>query len=49
MHIGKLIESQGRYNLTIPKEIIKKKGWKRGQELIVILNEKGNSEIRDRI
>ena len=43
----KLIESQGRYNVTIPTDIIKKKKWKKGQELLVRLNEKDNLEIEE--
>ena len=45
--MAKLIESQGRFNVTIPKDIIKRKKWKRGQELFVALNDKENVEIKE--
>ena len=43
----KLIETTGRFNVTIPKDIIKKKRWKKGQELFVTLNKEGNVEIME--
>jgi len=47
MYMVKLIESQGRWNVTIPKDIIMKKKWKKGQGLWVKINEKDNVEIEE--
>ena len=41
----KLQEMMGQFSVTIPKSKIKRKGWKKGQELDVDFNEKGNLEI----
>jgi bifunctional DNA-binding transcriptional regulator/antitoxin component of YhaV-PrlF toxin-antitoxin module len=41
----KIQESSGRYSITIPADLIKKKKWRKGKELIIILNNKGNLEI----
>ena len=43
----RLQESKGRYFVTIPKEIIAKKKWKKGIMLVVSFNERGNVEIMD--
>ena len=43
----RLQESKGRYFVTIPKEIIIKKKWKKGTILVVSFNERGNVEIMD--
>ena len=43
----RLQESKGRYFVTIPKEIIMKKKWKKGEILVVSFNERGNVEIMD--
>jgi len=41
----KLQEIKGQFTITVPKELIKKKGWKKGQSLIFVFNERGNLEI----
>lgn len=43
----KLQESKGRFSITIPREYIKKKGWKKGEKLILSFNERGNIEVMD--
>jgi len=43
----KLQESKNRYFVSLPAEIIKKKKWVKGEELIVSFNERGNVEITD--
>lgn len=43
----KLQEANNRFFLSIPKEYIKKKKWKKGEELLVSFNERGNIEITD--
>lgn len=41
----KIQETKGRYFITLPKLMVEKKGWKKGQELFFIFNERGNIEI----
>ena len=41
----KLQEHNQAYNLNIPKSIAQAKGWKRGTELQIKLNQQGNLEI----
>jgi len=43
----KLQESKNHYSITIPKQFVKAKGWEKGQELPVNLNDKGNIEIKE--
>lgn len=43
----KLQESKHRFFVSIPAEIIRKKKWVKGEELIVSFNERGNVEITD--
>ncbi|TAL51935.1 MAG: AbrB/MazE/SpoVT family DNA-binding domain-containing protein [Nanoarchaeota archaeon] len=35
-------DRNGQYKITLPKQITKAKGWKKGDKLKIILNEKGN-------
>ncbi len=37
----------GRYFITVPKVMVKKKGWEKHQELLFMWNERGNIEIHD--
>lgn len=41
----KLQETFGQFSITLPKSKILRKGWKKGQELDIDFNEKGNLEI----
>lgn len=43
----KLQESKNRYSITIQKKFVKAKGWEKGQELLVNLNNDGNIEIKE--
>ncbi|MFH1256951.1 MAG: AbrB/MazE/SpoVT family DNA-binding domain-containing protein [Candidatus Diapherotrites archaeon] len=43
----KLQQSKNFFFLTIPKEYVKHKGWKKGQELLVLLGEKGDLLIKE--
>lgn len=43
----KLQESKNRWFVSIPAEIIRKKKWSKGEELIVSFNERGNVEVTD--
>jgi len=36
-----------KYSITMPRLMIDKKGWKKGQELFFVFNERGNIEITD--
>lgn len=36
---------KGRYYLTIPKMLVERKSWKKGQELFLAFNEKGRIEV----
>ena len=43
----KLQESGDRYFITIPKDMVEKKGWKKAQPLFFTWNERGNIEIHE--
>jgi len=43
----KLQEVKGRYFMTIPKEYIQQKGWKKGEVLIIGFDSNGNIIIKD--
>jgi hypothetical protein len=45
--MAKLQESKGRFSVTLPKEYIEKKKWKKGETLLISFNERGNLEIAD--
>ncbi|KKN07134.1 hypothetical protein LCGC14_1070180 [marine sediment metagenome] len=45
LRMVKLQEMMGQFSITIPKSKILRKGWKKGQELDIDFNEKGNLEI----
>ena len=45
--MAKLQESKGRYSIVIPKEMVKLKEWKKGQDLVIVFNERGSLEICD--
>ena len=38
----KLQQNKGQFFVAIPKLIVKKKGWNKGQELIASFNENGD-------
>jgi hypothetical protein len=42
----KLQEAKGRYNITIPLELIKLKKWRKGQDLVLGFNQDGDILIR---
>ena len=39
----------GQFFLTIPREYARKKKWKKGQELILNFNERGNIELLEMV
>jgi len=43
----KLQQVKERYFITLPKTMVDKKEWKKGQELLFTWNERGNIEIHD--
>lgn len=43
----KLQQTEDRYFITIPKSMVEKKNWKKGQDLLFMWNERGNIEIHD--
>lgn len=43
----KLQEVNGQYFITIPREYVHDKGWKKGQELIIGFDSTGNLLIRE--
>jgi hypothetical protein len=45
--IPKLQQTQDRYFITIPKEIVDKKKWVKGQKLMFTWNERGNIEVHE--
>ncbi len=40
-------EKKTQYMITVPITLVKAKQWKKGQELLLIFNERGNIEIRE--
>lgn len=47
MRMPKLQKTEDRFFITIPKNMVDKKGWKKGQDLLFTWNERGNIEIHD--
>jgi len=45
----KLQESKDRYFISIPRTLVKQKNWKKGQDLFLVFNERGNIEVTDQI
>lgn len=45
----KLQETKGRYFITVPAELVAQKGWKKGQAILFLFNERGNIELTDRV
>jgi hypothetical protein len=43
----KLQESGDRFFITIPKGMVLRKKWKKGQDLFFTWNERGNIEIHE--
>ena len=43
----KLQETKGRYFLSVPKEYVKLKKWKKGQELVFGFDHDGNIVIKE--
>jgi len=36
-----------KYSITVPRLMVQKKGWVKGQDLFFVFNERGNIEITD--
>lgn len=47
MNMVKLQEFKGQYFITIPKEYVLDKGWKKGQNLIIGFDTNGNIIIKE--
>jgi len=47
MVMVKLQETKGRYFITVSAELVDQKGWKKGQKLLFLFNERGNIELTD--
>ena len=45
--MAKLQDSKGKYWVIIPQLMIKKKGWKKGQEFILNFDQDGNVVIME--
>lgn len=45
----KLQETKDRYFITIPREMVKQKSWKKGQEILFLFNERGNIELTTKL
>ena len=43
----KLQEAKGQFIMTIPKLVIKKKGWKKGQKLIMQFDQNENAVLME--
>jgi hypothetical protein len=42
-----LQQGKSQFFVTIPKDLIQAKKWKKGQKLLLIFNERGNIEMRE--
>jgi len=40
-------EKKPQYFITVPKNLVQAKQWKKGQDLLLVFNGKGNIEIRE--
>lgn len=40
-------ESAGKFTITLPREMVRLRGWVKGQEVLLTWNERGNIEIRE--
>ena len=43
----KLQNNKGQYKLTIPKDLVKVKGWKQSTELAIVMNSEGDFLIKE--
>lgn len=43
----KIQDNNGQFRLTIPKDLVKIKGWGRKTEVVVVLNDHGDLVIKD--
>lgn len=43
----KLQETKGRFFITVPAELVTQKAWKKGQNVLMLFNERGNIELTD--
>jgi len=43
----KIQEVKGRYFISIPINLVKQKEWKKGQDIFLVFNERGNIELTD--
>lgn len=43
----KLQKTKNRYFITLPRSLIEKKKWEKGQDLYICFNERGNMEIQE--
>jgi len=42
-------ETKDRYFITLPKTLVQQKGWKKGDQLFFVFNERGNLELTDQM
>lgn len=43
----KLQDNKGQFKLTIPRDLVKVKGWKQGTELVVVMTAEGDLIIKE--
>jgi carbohydrate-selective porin OprB len=43
----KIQDNKGQFKLTIPRDLVKIKGWKQGTEVIIVMNETGDLIIKE--
>jgi len=39
-------DANGQFKITLPKQIILAKGWKKGDTIMIVINEKGELVLR---
>jgi len=42
----KLQEKNNQFSVTIPQNLVKHKGWKKGQEIVIVYNENGDIVLK---
>jgi|TARA_R100000093_G_scaffold43835_2_gene22741 hypothetical protein len=43
--LPKIQEYKGRFFVTLPKDLVEQKDWKKGQRVNLMFNERGNVEL----
>jgi hypothetical protein len=45
----KIQHNNDQFHITLPKTLVAQKDWKKGQEIFLLFNERGNIELTDKL